>query len=113
MLNWRCWDEKFFNKTKKPHVATIFSNPIPTLGVSEYQRAYANQIYPWATSDYIVLGTDGFGRSDTREKLRDFFEIDSNHIVLNILKSLNKHKEYKQFIKENNINFSNEAPWKR
>ena len=60
----------------------IFAEPIPTIAVSEYQRAYANQIRPWSTSEYIVLGTDGFGRSDTREKLRDFFEIDANHIVL-------------------------------
>ena len=98
---------------QKPHVSSIFANPIPTLAVSEYQRAYANQIRLWATSEYITLGTDGFGRSDTREKLRDFFEIDANHIVLNILKSLSRESDYQQFIKENKINFSKEAPWKR
>ena len=106
-------NERYFNSTEKPYVSSIFTDPIPTLAVSEYQRAYANQIRPWSTSDYIVLGTDGFGRSDTREKLRDFFEIDTNHIVLNILKFLNKETDYKQFIKENKINFSKEAPWKR
>ena len=47
------------------------------------------------------------------KNLRDFFEIDANHIVLSILKSLNKESEYQQFIKENKINFHKEAPWKR
>jgi len=106
-------NERYFDSTDKPYVSSIFADPIPTLAVSEYQRAYANQIRPWSTAEYIVLGTDGFGRSDTREKLRDFFEIDSNHIVLNILKSLNKEAEFQQYIKENKINFSKEAPWKR
>ena len=68
-------NERYFNSTDKPHVSTIFNNPLPTLAVSEYQRAYANQIRPWAGSDYIVLGTDGFGRSDTRQKLRDFLKL--------------------------------------
>jgi len=106
-------NERYFDSNDQPYVSSIFTNPIPTLAVSEYQRAYANQIRPWATSDYIALGTDGFGRSDTREKLRDFFEIDANHIVINILKSLNRKTDYQQFIKENKINFSKEAPWKR
>ena len=106
-------NEKYFHSNEKPHVSTIFDNPLPTLAVSEYQRSYADQIRRWANSDYIVLGTDGFGRSDTREKLRDFFEIDGNHIVLNILRTLNKESEYQQFIKKNNIKLSKEAPWKR
>ena len=37
-------NERYFNSTSKPHVCSIFDNPIPTLAVSEYQRAYANQI---------------------------------------------------------------------
>ena len=106
-------NERYFDSASKPYVCSIFANPIPTLAVSEYQRAYANQIRSWATSEYITLGTDGFGRSDTREKLRDFFEIDANHIVLSILKSLSREGEYEQFIKENKINFHKEAPWKR
>ena len=105
--------ERYFNNKERPHVLNIFKNPVPTIAVSEYQRAYANQLKQWATSDYIVLGTDGYGRSDTREKLRDFFEIDSNHIVLNVLKSLGKDAEYKKYVKENKINLSKKAPWKR
>jgi pyruvate dehydrogenase E1 component len=104
---------RYFDSIETPHVSKIFSNPLPTLAVSEYQRAYANQIKQWSTSDYIVLGTDGFGRSDTREKLRDFFEIDTNHIVINILKHLKKYDEYKKYIKENKIKLSEKAPWKK
>ena len=106
-------NERYFNKSAKPYVSSIFNDPIPTLAVSEYQRAYANQIRRWSNAEYIALGTDGFGRSDTREKLRDFFEIDANHIVLNILKSLKKETEFQQYMKENKISFSKEAPWKR
>ena len=46
------------------------------------------------------------------KNLRDFFEIDANHIVLNILKSLKKRSELRIY-KKNKINFSKEAPWKR
>ena len=44
-------------------------------------RAYAEQIRPYVKSDYTVLGTDGFGRSDSRKSLREFFEIDANSIT--------------------------------
>ena len=58
-----------------------------------------------------MLGTDGFGRSDTREKLRDFFEISTNYIVLNALKSLKKEKLAEEFMKKNKIKLKKEAPW--
>ena len=64
-----------------------------TIAVSEYIRSYPNQIRQWVKGDYIVLGTDGFGRSDTRDKLRDHFEINANHIALNALYSLNMKKK--------------------
>ena len=105
--------ERYFDTDEKSHVSKIFNEPIPTIAVSEYQRAYANQIKQWSTSDYIVLGTDGYGRSDTREKLRDFFEIDSNHIVMNVLKSLKKHTDFKNYLEESGIKLSRKAPWRR
>ncbi len=43
---------------------------------TDYIRAFAEQIRPFVPRRYVVLGTDGFGRSDTREKLRHFFEVD-------------------------------------
>ena len=85
---------------------------MPTLAVSEYQRAYPNQIREWIKGEYKILGTDGFGRSDTREELRDFFEISKNHIVLNSLLMCDKKKEADKFIIDSGIVLNKEAPWK-
>ncbi|MBP9721596.1 MAG: pyruvate dehydrogenase (acetyl-transferring), homodimeric type [Gammaproteobacteria bacterium] len=61
----------------------------PVIAVTDYIRAYADQIRPYLkNTKYIVLGTDGFGRSDTRVKLRRFFEVDSHNIVVTGLKAL-------------------------
>jgi pyruvate dehydrogenase E1 component len=52
------------------------------VAASDYVRAFADQIRGFLPQeDYIVLGTDGFGRSDTREKLRSFFEVDRHNVV--------------------------------
>ena len=93
------------------HVEECFSNEMTTIAVSEYIRSYPNQIRQWIKGDYIVLGTDGFGRSDTRDKLRDHFEINANHIALNALYSLNMKKEAREFIKSNKIKLDEIAPW--
>jgi len=54
----------------------------PVIAASDYVRAFADQIRGFLPQeDYIVLGTDGFGRSDTREKLRRFFEVDRYNIA--------------------------------
>ena len=95
------------------YVEKCFAKNIPTIAVSEYQRSYANQIRQWVSGKYIVLGTDGFGRSDTREKLRDFFEISTDHIVLNALKSLGKSEYLSNYLKEKKIELKDVAPWKR
>ncbi|PHS24675.1 MAG: pyruvate dehydrogenase (acetyl-transferring), homodimeric type [Methylophaga sp.] len=55
---------------------------------TDYMRHYAEQIRPWIKSAYTVLGTDGFGRSDTRERLRSFFEVDRYHVVVATLNTL-------------------------
>ncbi|NQY26449.1 MAG: pyruvate dehydrogenase (acetyl-transferring), homodimeric type [Piscirickettsiaceae bacterium] len=55
---------------------------------TDYMRQYAEQIRPWIKSSYTVLGTDGFGRSDTREVLRSFFEVDRYHVVVATLNTL-------------------------
>ena len=51
-------------------------------------RAYPNLIAPFVTARFVALGTDGFGRSDTRAALRSFFEVDRFHIVLAALEAL-------------------------
>ena len=51
-------------------------------------RAYADQIRQFVPHRYTVLGTDGYGRSDTRQKLREFFEVDRHYVVAAALKGL-------------------------
>ncbi len=65
------------------------------IAATDYIRLYAEQIRPWVKSAYTVLGTDGFGRSDTREKLRSFFEVDRYHIVTATLNTLADEGEIK------------------
>lgn len=60
----------------------------PVIASSDYMKVVADQIRPFVPAPYRVLGTDGYGRSDTREKLRDFFEVDRRWVTLAALKSL-------------------------
>jgi pyruvate dehydrogenase E1 component len=60
----------------------------PVVAASDYMKIFADQIRQFVPRRYTVLGTDGFGRSDTREKLRRFFEVDRQHIAVAALKSL-------------------------
>jgi pyruvate dehydrogenase E1 component len=62
----------------------------PVIAVTDYVRAYAEQIRPYVKQDYHVLGTDGFGRSDTRENLRRFFEVDAAFIAYTAVVALVK-----------------------
>ncbi|TLP73743.1 pyruvate dehydrogenase (acetyl-transferring), homodimeric type [Pseudomonas nitroreducens] len=61
----------------------------PVVASTDYMKVYADQIRQWVpTKEYKVLGTDGFGRSDTRAKLRHFFEVDRHWVVLAALEAL-------------------------
>jgi pyruvate dehydrogenase E1 component len=60
----------------------------PVVAATDYLKTYADQIRPFVPSSYSVLGTDGFGRSDTRAKLREFFEVDRRWVVVAALKAL-------------------------
>lgn len=60
----------------------------PVIAATDYMRAYMHQLSPYIKQPYLVLGTDGFGRSDTRAKLREFFEVDYRYITVAALKSL-------------------------
>jgi pyruvate dehydrogenase E1 component len=60
----------------------------PVVAATDHVRAFAEQIRPYVPRRYVVLGTDGFGRSDTREKLRRFFEVDRHHVAVAALKAL-------------------------
>ncbi len=60
----------------------------PVVAATDYIKLYSEQIRPFVKRRYTVLGTDGFGRSDTREKLRHFFEVDRHWVTLAALKAL-------------------------
>lgn len=72
------------------HVEQCLSNTEgPIVAATDYMRIFADQIRPYIPNkNYVVLGTDGFGRSDTREKLRDFFEVDRRYIVIATLSAM-------------------------
>jgi pyruvate dehydrogenase E1 component len=78
------------------------------VAATDYIRMYAEQLRPWIKASYTVLGTDGFGRSDTREALRSFFEVDRYHVVVATLNALAdegqiKHDVVADAIKKYNI----------
>lgn len=62
----------------------------PIIAATDYVRAYADLIRPFVPRSYTVLGTDGYGRSDTRVRLRHFFEVDRYHIAVAALYALAK-----------------------
>ena len=62
--------------------------PGPVIASTDYIKMYADQIRAWVPGRYRVLGTDGFGRSDYRSKLRSFFEVDRHFVALAALQSL-------------------------
>ncbi len=76
-------------KPKKSHVEECLDDTRgPVIASTDYVRLYSEQIRPFINRRYVTLGTDGFGRSDTREKLRHFFEVDRHWVVLASLKAL-------------------------
>jgi pyruvate dehydrogenase E1 component len=76
-------------KARVPWVTQCLNGrPGPVIAASDYLKAFADQIRAWVPGRCRVLGTDGFGRSDYRHKLRSFFEVDRYFVVLATLHSL-------------------------
>ena len=73
---------------KRSRVAELLGGEVPIVAASDYQKSLPEQIRGALTAPFTVLGTDGFGRSDTREELRDFFEVDRRFIALSALSAL-------------------------
>jgi pyruvate dehydrogenase E1 component len=88
----------------------------PAVAATDYIRTFADQIRPYVGRRYRVLGTDGFGRSDYRRKLRDFFEIDRRWVALAALESLAAEgavprSRVAEAIRKYGINPDKPAPW--
>ncbi len=88
----------------------------PIIASSDYMRALPEQIATYTEGRLLALGTDGFGRSETRQALRRFFEVDAESIVVATLYALAERKEIemgvvKQAIKDLGLNAEAPAPW--
>lgn len=76
-------------EAKRSHVEQKLAGSAgPVVAATDYVKLFAEQIRPFVKSPYVTLGTDGFGRSDTREKLRHHFEVDRYWVTLAALKAL-------------------------
>jgi pyruvate dehydrogenase E1 component len=90
----------------------------PVVAVTDFVRAVPDQVARWVPRPYTSLGTDGFGRSDTREALRRFFEIDAAGLVVSVLGELAKNGTIKRkvlarAIADLGIATDDEPPWRR
>ena len=106
-------------KSTLSHVENLLKDSIgPVVAATDYVRMFAEQIRPAVQNSgkrYTVLGTDGFGRSDTREQLRHFFEVDRRWVTVAALKSLADdglldHKKVAEAIKKYGLDPSKPNP---
>ena len=105
-------------KKEKSFVQNLINNEDPIIATSDYTRAYPQLISSYLSNAFIALGTDGFGRSDTRENLRKFFEVDRFHIVISALDVLGDQgtiskSVLKSAVKKYNINGNSDHPWNK
>ncbi len=91
----------------------------PCVAVSDYVRLVSQQIAPWMPGGFLALGTDGFGRSDSRKALRRFFEIDAEHVAVATLYALHRHQgtvdreTVRQAARDLGLRPDDRAPWER
>ncbi|MDO9635285.1 MAG: pyruvate dehydrogenase (acetyl-transferring), homodimeric type [Paludibacter sp.] len=82
-------------KEQTPYVSTLIDNEGVIVAASDYVKTLPDSISKWLPKKLYSLGTDGFGRSEGRSELRDFFEVDAKHIVFATLYALYKDGKYK------------------
>ena len=76
-------------KPRTPYVTQVLKNePFPVIATGDYMKAVPDQIARWVPGGLYPLGTDGFGRSEARAPLRDYFEIDARYVALAALQQL-------------------------
>ena len=71
-----------------PYVTRSLAGPSPVVAVTDFTSLVPDQVARWVVAPYVVLGTDGFGLSDTREALRRHFEVDASYVALAVLGAL-------------------------
>jgi pyruvate dehydrogenase E1 component len=73
------------------HVSSCLSGALPVVAATDYVRAWPQLVAEYVDAPFTTLGTDGFGRSDTRAALRSFFEVDRHHVVVAALHALREY----------------------
>ncbi|MEO6022803.1 MAG: pyruvate dehydrogenase (acetyl-transferring), homodimeric type, partial [Burkholderiales bacterium] len=89
----------------------------PVIAATDYMRSFPDQIRSCVPRRFVTLGTDGFGRSDTRANLREFFEVNRGHVVIAALKALADEgkiaaSKVSEAIKKYGVNTEKAVPWK-
>jgi pyruvate dehydrogenase E1 component len=82
------------DQPRASHVATLLAGEAPIIAASDYVRAWPQLIAEYLDARMITLGTDGFGRSDTRQQLRKYFEVDADSIVQTALQALVRYSNF-------------------
>jgi pyruvate dehydrogenase E1 component len=103
---------------RESHLQRCLGGPDPIVAASDYVRAWPQLVAGHLRAPFTALGTDGFGRSDTRAALRDFFEVDRHQIVLAALASLAREgripaQTCQQAIERYGIDADRAPPWER
>ncbi|MGO1501831.1 MAG: transketolase-like TK C-terminal-containing protein, partial [Marinobacter sp.] len=84
-------------KDRKAYVTQCLEKQTgPVVSSTDYIKLHSEQLRGFIPKTFMTLGTDGFGRSDTREKPRSFFEIDRYHVTVTALSALAKDGEIKE-----------------
>jgi len=74
---------------RMPYITELLSDSdAPVISSTDYMKAYSDQVREYVNATFVTLGTDGYGRSDTREKLREFFEVDRRYVTVAALHGL-------------------------
>ena len=99
------------------HVQRCLNGTQPVIAATDYVRAWPQLVASYVQAPLTVLGTDGFGRSDTRAALRSFFEVDRHHVVLAALSALREQgrvtaQQCAQAISRYGISVEAVSPWR-
>ena len=85
------WNILHIDEQKTPYIMNVLEGEEgPVIAASDYMKSLPNQLGPWIKNGITALGTDGWGRSDMRDKLRDYFEVSAEFIVFTVLSKLAK-----------------------
>jgi len=81
-------------RARVPYVTQILGGKTPIIAASDYMKSVSDQVSRWVPQPFIPLGTDGFGRSDTRASLRRHFEVDAENVAVASLQGLQLCEQY-------------------